>query len=1171
MKKITLTFLLLFNFAFIFSQQNTSPKRVSISNPSHNTIERIQKAGIDLTCGPRFINNNLELELGYDELQELQKSGIPYQVLIDDLTTYYSKRNAFELPIAKNALRSLKKKPKKQNNRSTTQKSLSLQNILVGNPTQHDECDEINWPVPSNFQLGSMGGCLTVSETLAQLDLMRSLYPNLISVKSDASPTGQTTYGNSTGSTTWPGQTVYYVRISDNPDIDESSEPETLITGMIHSREVNSLMNVMYFMWYILENYDSDPFIKNVVDNQELYFIPIINPDGLRWNEVIAPGGGGLQRKNLRPGTADNGTTNTSNNVRGVDLNRNFNYYWGWDNAGSSPTTSSQTYRGPSAGSEPETQIIQDFVLSHDIKVAVNHHGGLNSIVTSSYNGSLTAADSGREDEYAKICHDLTQYNRYIYGSAPNTLYEANGDTNDWMLGGAPVSSGGQTSSGSGKDVLAFAPENGDDFWPAPSQITPIAQKALRMNFLSVLYSGKFAKLHDLNTSNIVSTSGNLTFGVEYLGKTYGDITLSVTPVSSNITSITSPSVQTGWTKLEQRNLTVSYTLDSGIQPNDEIEFQVTLSNDDFELYQANYVKYYQSNVLFQDNPDVSGTSNWTTSGGSWGTTNDAFSGTAAITDSPSGAYGNNQNKTITLNTTVDLSGTSQALVQFYAKWDLERNYDLVQIEASTNGGSSWNALCGNYNKPPSTAETNYHLNKNSTTFRNHQSNNGDFVYDGDTMDKWVMEEVYINATENSFLFGQNNVQLRFRLKTDGTNREDDLTTTFDGFTFDDFRIISIETPCVVSVPTGVESSNITETDATITWDNIPSASYDLRYREVGAQSWTEINGLTTPNSTLTGLANLTDYEVQIRANCGTNNSAYTVSENFTTLDVQLNYCASAGRNVNDEFISKVELNTINNSSGAQFYSDFTNISTTLTKDSQYSITITPTWTGTVYNEAYSVWIDYNRDGDFLDAGEQVFTQANTQATSVSGSFTIPSNAVENSTRMRVSMKYNAIPTSCESFQYGEVEDYTVIIEGSGPDVVPPVITLNGAASIDLNVGDVYVEQGATAVDDLDGDITANIVIGGDVVNTGTGSTYVVTYDVNDAAGNPALQVTRTVNVIPDTIAPIILLNGASIVNLNVGDIYTEQGATASDNIDGDISSNISIGGDIVDTNLGGT
>ena len=887
MKKIFFTLIVLLNVLLIFPQQFSTPKRISISSPSQNVIEKIKKVGIDLTCGPRFVNNNLELELGSTELLELQKSGVSYTVLIDNLTKYYSQRNAIELPIAKTELRSLKTIKKKKGSTSNSQKSLSLQNVIVGNPAQNDECSEINWSVPSNFQLGSMGGCLTLSETLAQLDLMRSLYPNLISVKTDASSSGQKTHGNNTGSTSWPGQTVYYVRISDNPDIDEAAEPETLITGMTHSREVNSLMNVMYFMWYVLENYNSDPFIKNVVDNQQLYFIPIVNPDGLLWNEVIAPGGGGLQRKNLSPGVADNGTTNTSNNVRGIDLNRNFNYYWGWNNSGSSPTASSNTYRGASAGSEPETQIIQDFVLNHDVKVGVNHHGGLNSIVTSSYNGSLSATDSGREDEYAKMGHDLTHYNRYIYGSAPNTLYEANGDANDWMLGGPSVSSGGQTSSGSGKDVLAFAPENGDDFWPAPSLITPIAQRAMRMNFLSVLYSGKFAKLHDLNMSDIASTSGNLTFGIEYLGKTYDDITLTVTPVSSNITSVTSPSVQSGWTKLEQRNLSVPYTLDAGIQANDEIEFQVTLSNDDFVIYQANYVKYYQSSVLFQDNPDVTGTSNWTSSGGSWGTTSDSYSGSAAITDSPSGAYSNNENKSITLNSGIDLSSTSQALIQFYAKWDLERNYDLIQLEASTNGGGSWNALCGNYNKPSSTSSTNYHLNKNTSAFRTHQSLNGDIIYDGDTMDKWVMEEIYIDATENSFLLGQNNVQLRFRLKSDSTNREDDLTTTFDGFTFDDFKVMSIQVPCVSSVPVNLVSSNITTTDVTISWDNIPSTTYDLRYRVVGTPNWIDVSGLSTPTTNLTSLALITDYEVQVRSNCGANNSAYSASINFTTLDVQ--------------------------------------------------------------------------------------------------------------------------------------------------------------------------------------------------------------------------------------------------------------------------------------------
>ncbi|MFS4483587.1 M14 family zinc carboxypeptidase, partial [Hyunsoonleella sp. 2307UL5-6] len=1198
MKKYTITFVLLLSVLFVFSQENNSPKRISIVNPSHNTIHKIQKAGIDLSCGPRFINNNLELELSYNEILVLQKSGISYNILIDDLTSYYSQRNAFELPIAKNKLRTLKKKPKQQINSSSTQKSLSLQNILVGNPTQHDECEEINWPVPTNYQLGSMGGCLTVSETLAQLDLMRSLYPNLISVKTDASSTGQTTHGNSTGGTTWPGQTIYYVRISDNPDIDEASEPETLITGMTHAREVNSLMNIMYFMWYMLENYDSDPFVKNVIDNQELYFIPIMNPDGLRWNEVIAPNGGGLQRKNLRPGIADNGTTNTSNNVRGIDLNRNFNYYWGFDNTGSSPTASSNVYRGASAGSEPETQIVQDFVLNHDVKVGVNHHSGLNSIVTSSYNGNLNAADSGREDEYAKICHDLTHYNRYIYGSAPNTLTSANGDVNDWMLGGVSVTSGGQTSSGSGKDVLAFAPENGDDFWPAPSEITPIAQRAMRINFLSVLYSGKFAKLHDLNTSDINSTAGDLTFGIEYLGKTYDDITLTVTPVSSNITSITSPSVQTGWTKLEQRNLVVPYALDAGIQPNDEIEFQVTLSNDDFVLYQANYVKYYQSNVIFQDDPDVTGIGNWTTTGGSWGTTTDAYSGSAAITDSPSGSYSNNTNKAITLNSVIDLSGTSQSLIQFYAKWDLERNYDLVQIEASTNGGNSWNALCGNYNKPAAAFNTNFHLNKNTNAFRNHQSNNGDIVYDGDTMDKWVMEEIYINATENSFLLGANNVQVRFRLKSDSVNREDDLTTTFDGFTFDDFRVISIETPCVLSVPTGLASSNITSTAATLSWDNISSASYDLRYREVGTQNWIDINNLTTATTTITGLTNPVAYEAQVRAKCATTNSNYTALINFSTVTVV--GCSSGittfpytegfeGSIGAWSQVSGDDLNWLVDSGGTP--SNNTGPSSAIQGSSYIYVEASVNGTGYPNKRALLVspcfdlsnasqasfsfqyhmfgasdvgTIDVEISNDDGATWTSLWSQSGNQ-----GNTWLPVNLdltsyAGNSVQLRLNRFVG-------STWQADIAIDDINLSTIETDTTAPVITLNGAATIDLSLGDVYTEAGATATDDLDGDITAAIVIGGDVVDTNTAGTYLVTYDVTDAAGNPATQEVRTINIIPDTTAPVITINGAVIIDLSLGDVYTEAGATATDDLDGDITAAIVIGGDVVDTNTAGT
>lgn len=232
-----------------------------------------------------------------------------------------------------------------------------------------------------------------------------------------------------------------------------------------------------------------------------------------------------------------------------------------------------------------------------------------------------------------------------------------------------------------------------------------------------------------------------------------------------------------------------------------------------------------------------------------------------------------------------------------------------------------------------------------------------------------------------------------------------------------------------VSVPTGLTASTTT---ATIFWDVIVGATYDLRYRETGTSTWITI-AVSGTSYSLSGLTPLTQYEAQVRSNCPHNStSAYNSTINFTT---PLNYCASASTNIDDEYIGRVQLNTIDNASGGHFYTDFTNISTDLTKDTQYTITVTPTWTGIVYSEDYSVWIDYNQDGDFRDPGEQVWTQSATQTTPVSGIFTPPSSAIEGATRMRVSMKYNTIPTSCETFQYGEVEDYTVNIV---PDTDPP-------------------------------------------------------------------------------------------------------------------------------------
>jgi len=195
---------------------------------------------------------------------------------------------------------------------------------------------------------------------------------------------------------------------------------------------------------------------------------------------------------------------------------------------------------------------------------------------------------------------------------------------------------------------------------------------------------------------------------------------------------------------------------------------------------------------------------------------------------------------------------------------------------------------------------------------------------------------------------------------------------------------------------------------------------------------------------------------------------------------VATGYCASNGNSTNDEYIGRVQLNTIDNSSGvgttSTGYSDFTSISTDLTIGSIYSITITPTWTGSRYREGYNVWIDYNNDGDFTDSGENVYTQSRTNALSVSGSFSIPGSAVVGNTRMRVSMKYDANSTSCESFGYGEVEDYTINIQTSAPQ---PEINIVGNGN-DILDGD------ATPSSTDDTDFGTALVTSGSVAHTFT-------------------------------------------------------------------------------------
>ena len=134
-------------------------------------------------------------------------------------------------------------------------------------------------------------------------------------------------------------------------------------------------------------------------------------------------------------------------------------------------------------------------------------------------------------------------------------------------------------------------------------------------------------------------------------------------------------------------------------------------------------------------------------------------------------------------------------------------------------------------------------------------------------------------------------------------------------------------------------------------------------------------------------------------------------------------------------------------------------------------------------------------------------------------------------------------------------------------DTTAPVITLLGDAELTLEVGDTFSDAGATALDPVNGDLSDDIVVTGSVDTASVGS-YTLTYNVSDAAGNAATPVTRIV-IVADTVAPVITLLGDAELTLEVGDTFTDAGATATDTVDGNLSDDIVVTGSVDTTSVG--
>lgn len=275
---------------------------------------------------------------------------------------------------------------------------------------------------------------------------------------------------------------------------------------------------------------------------------------------------------------------------------------------------------------------------------------------------------------------------------------------------------------------------------------------------------------------------------------------------------------------------------------------------------------------------------------------------------------------------------------------------------------------------------------------------------------------------------------------------------------------------------------------------------------------------------------------------------------------------------VADVGINRVKLHDLDNVSGSgvrgfnNYFGDMRVGAANLDLDGTYELIVARNTT--LNKMSRKAWIDYNADGDFDDAGELIGSEAASLNPIWSLTFTVPINAAEGALRMRIGVGFaDSSNFACGPNFYGEIEDYRVVLSF---DKTPPLIKLIGQNPVLLPIGTSYSDSGATAMDAVDGDVSANIIMT-DNINHMVAGDYTVRYNVEDAAGNQAIEVTRTVRVLPDITPPVLQLSTPLIITLPLGSIYNEPGFTASDIISGNVTSSVVVDRGNYDSSVIGT
>ena len=268
---------------------------------------------------------------------------------------------------------------------------------------------------------------------------------------------------------------ILAVKISDNVAVDED-EPEVMIVGLHHAREWSTSELVLAIVQNLTSAYGNDTRLSWLVDNREIWIVPVVNPDGLDY----ALDSDQWWRKNRRLNIGGE---------YGVDLNRNYNGSQNgdsegeWGGVGTSHVTSDDTYCGEAPFSEPETQAIRDMVYQRDFEITLDFHSYGNWVMWPwGYTANITEDDA----DLVRIGTELAAINGYTPAQSVD-MYATTGDSLDWLYGG--------------EDIYAILFEVGDEFHPTRAVDL---EKILQDNVPAALYGIEIAGDREARDFDIV-------------------------------------------------------------------------------------------------------------------------------------------------------------------------------------------------------------------------------------------------------------------------------------------------------------------------------------------------------------------------------------------------------------------------------------------------------------------------------------------------------------------------------------------------------------------------------------------------------------------------------------------------------------------------------------------